>query len=111
MVLQEQEVNARSNRTLLSEYPERNLVALVGDLAQRCAELCCEAAGATTRHARVARSWADGKDKGEGGPREEARWTGAGSAPRERTVYGREGVSVYMHFMIVLMFEAIESGI
>ncbi|KAF8609635.1 hypothetical protein BDV93DRAFT_540863 [Ceratobasidium sp. AG-I] len=90
---QEQEASARSNRTLLSEYPERNLVALVGDLAQRCAALCSEAAGATTRHARVARSWADGKDKGEGegGQHGDARWTGTGNVPRERTVYGREG--------------------
>ncbi|KAG8702267.1 hypothetical protein FRC09_004839 [Ceratobasidium sp. 395] len=84
----EQEASARSNRSLLSEYPERNLVALVGDLAQRCADLCGEAASATTRHARVVRA-----DVGALGgntdmvSHEDGHW----AAPRERTIANTEG--------------------
>ncbi|KAG8745697.1 hypothetical protein FRC10_007177 [Ceratobasidium sp. 414] len=101
---QEQEASARSNRSLLSEHPERNLVALVGDLAQRCAELCGEAAGATTRHARVVRgdvgALGENGDAGKGTVHHE---DGRLTAPRERTVTNKEGVSVYMHFIIVLI--------
>ncbi|KAG8749870.1 hypothetical protein FRC12_013187 [Ceratobasidium sp. 428] len=92
----EQEASARSNRSLLSEYPERNLVALVGDLAQRCADLCGEAASATTRHARVVRA-----DVGALGgntdmvSHEDGHW----AAPRERTIANTEGEAGWEQYL------------
>ncbi|KAG8711906.1 hypothetical protein FRC08_015261 [Ceratobasidium sp. 394] len=91
----EQVVSARSNRSLLSEYPERNLVALVGDLAQRCAELCGEAAGATTRHARVVRGQVGG-DTGKGTMHQE---DGRLTVPRERAIANREGEAGWEQYL------------
>ncbi|KAG9101038.1 hypothetical protein FRC06_003429 [Ceratobasidium sp. 370] len=96
----EQEASARSNRSLLSEYPERNLVALVGDLAQRCAELCGEAAGATTRHARVVRgdvgALGGNGDAGKGTMRHE---DGRLTVPRERTIVNGEGEAGWEQYL------------
>ncbi|QRV76536.1 hypothetical protein RhiJN_04551 [Ceratobasidium sp. AG-Ba] len=102
----EQEANARSNRSLLSEYPERNLLALVGDLAQRCADLCGEAAGATTRHARVVRAdtgaLGGNRDEGKGVSHEDK----SQKAPRERTVTNKEGEAGWEQFVATSVHRA-----
>ncbi|KAF8679653.1 Anaphase-promoting complex, cyclosome, subunit 4 [Rhizoctonia solani] len=43
----------QGGRSLLAEYPERNILVMVDELAKGCAEVCEVAAGATTRGAQV----------------------------------------------------------
>ncbi|CAE6422578.1 unnamed protein product [Rhizoctonia solani] len=43
----------QGGRSLLAEYPERNVLVVIEELAKGCAEVCAVAAGATTRGAQV----------------------------------------------------------
>ncbi|CAE6462052.1 unnamed protein product [Rhizoctonia solani] len=43
----------QGGRSLLAEYPERNVLVIAGELAKGCAEVLAVAAGATTRGAQV----------------------------------------------------------